>query len=799
MQRCLAVVLLVLVWLGTAWSTTYTVSPSGNDSSCGNIGTIKYGINNCARNPGDILDIRAGTYPEQLHRYEGTNWPNGTGWNANQAITIQGHVGETVIIKPNINAGNANVDGLYIDPGVSGVYLSFDNLIFDGSDIRSGPGGTLVHLANYNRMQYSVVRNYMPGDAYRPGVPFPPHTNGILCGSHNILSHLEISNVLYGIYLSKGDNLVEYSSIHDTGGYGIHHHDGGSIATCSNGPVTIRYNVIARAGRNGATPQTGGAMTTGMSTGSEIYGNTFVDSACAPCGGIQVYRRTCDTKVYYNTIVGNPGGCIDIGDTTTGTVVRNNICYDNGSGGILDNNGRSTVDHNWLTPNGDPQFANRRGGDYHLTAGSPLTVKDGGAPIPGMTTDASQPPITRDATPSMGAYEFGGTAAPAPIASTFYLSPTGTDAVDCVAAQSLNTPRAKLANVLPCAAGGSSIWYRSGTYTDTQALDTAALALAGGTDAAHPTIIGTLPSDRPGGQAILRSTTGGVLWFFRAPATDKFIQIQSLTFDSTLVPGSNGVVFYPGVHDISLIGSTLKNAHFEPLFVREASNITVLDSLIDTSTVTCAIGVDRATNLVIAGSTVQKGKAGGYCTYGSGATNTHIERTIVQSNEGPGLALAAESTPFLANNLIQGNASGVGLGSGTTGAEVYNSTMHGNAGVGLAIAAGVTSTVRNNIIFGNGAGMTGTPTTASANVLTDPGFVPPGPPTTFHVQGESVVGKGDTIATVTTDLAGKSRTAPYTIGAYEDEAVVVIPPPQPSGATVRIPPYGSVGSPLFPR
>lgn len=525
------------------------------------------------------------------------------------------------------------------------------------------------------------------------------------------------------------------------------------------------------------------------------YNNIIVDQEGC---GIQYYGGTSsNTQAYHNTIVGMrngpeaSGACADGLNSVGGTPqFVNNICYDNFQDFDHPAITPATFPNNWYIGDGNPGFVNYGGGDFHLTAGSPNGVRNSPVAITGVlnvgaiNTDYGGPPAfptpnARDGTPSMGALEYG--VAFTPVQGTFYIATNGTNAVDCVAAQNSGTPRARLANVLPCAAAGSSIWFRVGTYADnTQGLDSAAMPLVGGTDAAHPTIIGTLPSDRGIGQAILRSTTGGAFWFFHNSATDKFIQIQALTLDQNLAASSNTLVFYPGVHDISVSDSTIRYAGFEAVYINGATNITFTNTIVDTNTnaAVCLVGVANGANLSFIGSHLINGAKGGYCTYTEGANNTHIERTQVHNNGGVGIQLLTETNAFIVNNLIYTNTGGgISLGSGVGNLELYNNTFWSNiGGTGIAVAAGATSTVRNNIIFGFATPVSGTISVATDNVTANPSFVSPGPPSTFHVQGSNVIAAATVSPlVVSTDYNGNSRDVPYTIGAFEDQAVGTVP------------------------
>jgi hypothetical protein len=181
----------------------------------------------------------------------------------------------------------------------------------------------------------------------------------------------------------------------------------------------------------------------------------------------------------------------------------------------------------------------------------------------------------------------------------------------------------------------------------------------------------------------------------------------------------------------------------------------------------------------------------------SGSTGVTLEQSTIRNNTGSGIVVNG-STATVQNNLIYTNAlRGIDVQTGSTTATLYYNTLWNNTGAPIQIDSGAnTTTYRGNIFSANGNGNAvsnaGTGTVGTNNFAGDPSFVAPGPPTTFHVSGASVIGQGPTIASVTVDFSGTSRTVPYTLGAYEDVGVAGPPP-----TAVRVPPYGTTGFPLM--
>jgi hypothetical protein len=137
-----------------------------------------------------------------------------------------------------------------------------------------------------------------------------------------------------------------------------------------------------------------------------------------------------------------------------------------------------------------------------------------------------------------------------------------------------------------------------------------------------------------------------------------------------------------------------------------------------------------------------------------------------------GLEVQERAQGLIASNVIYNNTTGIDVLPGNSGLKVYNNTVWNNTGTGLAIASGASGTLHtNNIYVANGATVTnaGAGTVDTTNLTTDPRFVAPGPPATWHVQSATAIGQGTALAEVTLDFYRRGRTVPYTIGATQED------------------------------
>jgi len=358
----------------SAWGVTYYVQSTCNGcdaNSCSaatNINTPKQTVRSGLGCPsaGDTLYIRGGSYPEQLHALLGTSWPTGT---VSNRITIAGYPGETAIINAAWSDTSQPFDMIYI---ANASYLTFDNLVFDGTNIHPS-GGRLTRnddaTSHHLRFQNSIFRNCL-GPA---GVT--DATVGCLgflgAGDGIEFVNNEFHHLYYAMYLTGSNMLAEGNYIHDTVGYGIHQYSSG-CSSCSNN--VLRNNFITRTG-NGIPRDSGTGCGLILSSGNnnQAYNNVVI-SAVQGCG-IHVYPGTSAAKVYNNTVVGNPDACVDINPGASGTDVRNNLCYNNGTG-ILDNGSGTSQTEN--TANGsNPSFTTCAAPSPWFPSGSPYCLGSG--------------------------------------------------------------------------------------------------------------------------------------------------------------------------------------------------------------------------------------------------------------------------------------------------------------------------------------------------------------------------------------------------------------------------------------
>ena len=360
--------------------TSYYVSTTGSDSSAGTLAapfrTIAHALT--LLKPGDTLYIRGGTYAEALIN----DIPSGTSWNA--PVTISAYGSEVVTLEaPSTSSYPIKMHGSY-------QYIIISHIIFDAVNLprdSSGRGAVGVYISSdssagiptHLRFTGCEIKNAPASGLLVEAAAGAPSDIQILnCSMHdngaNILDH--------GIYISGNNVLVDHCRIYNNQGFGVQIYDGttNSSSVCSNNVISnniIYGNARYNSGGAGIIVDTG--------DNNVVYNNVIYNNNNGY--GIRVDAQAKGTLIYNNTVTGNPGGALLIGyddNTTSGTVVRNNILYHNGSNDIINYGTGTIADHNTLNST-DPLFVDAANNNYQVQAGSPAI--DAGLTLSLVTTD----------------------------------------------------------------------------------------------------------------------------------------------------------------------------------------------------------------------------------------------------------------------------------------------------------------------------------------------------------------------------------------------------------------------------
>lgn len=382
-------------------------------------------------------------------------------------------------------------------------------------------------------------------------------------------------------------------------------------------------------------------------------------------------------------------------------------------------------------------------------------------------------------------------------AATFYVSPTGNNANDCTAAQTISTPKLTFASVLPCVAAGDTLYIRAGTWTEQLDLQTATVA---GTSDNYVTIAGY-----PGETVTLQYTDSAVDLYgpIKARGTPAYLIFDNLILDGVNGTNRSGWQIRDGNHHFILRNLEIKNFHYNGVYI-SADNVTVEDCIIhDQVSVSGAAGerwyglyVHDGNNIVVQRNQVYGNPGGGVHVYPGPIADLVIHRndihennTLSSSNVEGILVYEESATPItnvqIYNNLVYlnsttgsgGTAGGIRVSNGPNATKVWNNTIYGNNGWGVNVQAGSsppTSTViQNNIVLANTSGQivdAGTSSTIDSNHST--GTITDCTVSTSNfalIAGSDCADAGTTLATVTEDYIGTARPqgSAYDIGARE--------------------------------
>jgi Right handed beta helix region len=376
-----------------ASAATYYVATTGSDSNtCAqarNTSTPRATPASgaaCLTAPGDVLQIRGGTYASQL--FESNIGTSGTSW-ANP-VTIMSYPGETATLRPSTSQGNVARfrDG-------SRAYIILDRLVLDGINAGGGAGGSVVSCgstSHHLRVSNSEIKN---GEG-----------NGVLCGGTNhefinLKVHHNGLSTAYtnsnGMYMYTDNTVIDGGEFYHNECYGVRFLDSDSTKSADNNIVRN-----AKVYSNGYGKGLSGASVCGSGGGGIVLGNdnnsAYNNLVYGNLSGIEVMWGTPSaTKIYNNTIYNNtPGGGIIIGSAATDTAVTNNIVWANG--GTISNSGTRTVLQTNLMTN--PLFVNAAALDFNLLPTSP--VIDAGTTLATVSTDKDG--VSR---PQGSAYDIG--------------------------------------------------------------------------------------------------------------------------------------------------------------------------------------------------------------------------------------------------------------------------------------------------------------------------------------------------------------------------------------------------------
>ncbi|MFO0701148.1 MAG: right-handed parallel beta-helix repeat-containing protein, partial [Nitrospira sp.] len=302
-------------------ATYYVAQATGNDANPGTLNqpfkTIAMGVQPLVA--GDTLYIRSGTYTEQVDLHTKTGAPG-------NYITIAGYPGERPILQ--YADPGENYYGIIKVRGERG-YFIFENLVLDGV-LSTNHTNWALRDGNHD----FILRNLEIKNTKGNGLYIQADNISVInCKIHDLISVSgKTGERWYGIYVRFGNNiLIEGNEFYNAPGGGLQLYPG------PISKLVVRNNIIHHNNRLADAP-IGGIILQGTSTApisdTEIYNNVVYNNGTPTSGnapGIQIGIHTNNTKVWNNTVHGNKSYGIHIGydNTTTNTIVQNNISYGN--------------------------------------------------------------------------------------------------------------------------------------------------------------------------------------------------------------------------------------------------------------------------------------------------------------------------------------------------------------------------------------------------------------------------------------------------------------------------------------
>jgi len=295
------------------WATDYYVSPSGNDSNSGSIGspwkTIQFATDQLVA--GDNLYLRAGTYFEKIDL-------NVSGASGNR-ITISNYQNEIVKID---GTGNTSVVFLlrilnqnYIT--IQGIHFT-NNVMLDAQGILVSGNCDGIYLLDNKISEINFSST--------PNSPATPSTNAqgiIVYGTNgsNSLSDLKINgNEVFDCMLGYSEALAVNGNVDGFEVLDNYVHDN----------TNIGIDIIGHEGEAPANDQARNGL---------IKDNIVHDcvSSYATSGGIYVdggKDLIIENNVTYKNGYGIEVGCENSGKTTSNIIIRNNLIYNNVTAGL---------------------------------------------------------------------------------------------------------------------------------------------------------------------------------------------------------------------------------------------------------------------------------------------------------------------------------------------------------------------------------------------------------------------------------------------------------------------------------
>ncbi|HEX9547363.1 MAG TPA: right-handed parallel beta-helix repeat-containing protein, partial [Acidimicrobiales bacterium] len=378
------------------------------------------------------------------------------------------------------------------------------------------------------------------------------------------------------------------------------------------------------------------------------------------------------------------------------------------------------------------------------------------------------------------------TVLPPPSGAAVYVAPAGNDAVSCVQAQNIGTPKQTVNNAVGCLTPGSTLLIRGGTYAE----ELLGGKIPSGTSWSAAVTLKAYP-----GETVTLQPTAGASRVITFVNNQSYIVIDGLILDGINV--AYDVVKLQGgnpagdPNHIRISNSEIKNAPMQGILDsgqygnigwNEYLNLKVHDNGgTSSSWLRHGFYIGTPHNLITGCDAYRNSSYGIQIQYAPAAHNT-VRNNKSHDNLFGGIVVNDQpDSTVLYNNLVYNNP---GAGIQVTGAHhtsldnntvygVYTIMPPGSQGAAIYISSSDNTTVQNNVSFNSGVSNYydgGTGTVQDHNLFgVDPIFVNLAAGD-FHLPlGSPAINIGTTISMVPTDFDAFPRPygVAYDIGAYE--------------------------------
>jgi hypothetical protein len=399
---------------GLAHAATYYASPNGSDrNSCAQARSLSSAmatINSALAclSAGDTLYVRAGTYDEEF-----LNVPSGTSWS--RKVRIAAYPGETVWVTPSATEYVAYL-------AATQQYIEFDGINMNGLGTKYGTvtiqgwsGGNAHHIRIKNA---ELIFGSNTSQDIRNAILATAIVPGIIGGNEfiNLTIHGQGDPAAlgYAFYINSSDNVIDGCELYNTSTAAVHIYSGYGTSPDNN---SIRNNRIHDVALGGSS-QNWGILVKG--NGNKVYNNLVYGMVGGGTGNAGIFLfGGSSTEVYNNTVYGGKGEGIAVNSAdVTGSIINNNISYNNASGDYRDDGSGTTTGPNNLFGI-DPLFVDVNAHNFQLRAGSPAI--NAGQTLSLVTTDILGTKRPASAASDIGAYEFQAASGPADVPSTLHI------------------------------------------------------------------------------------------------------------------------------------------------------------------------------------------------------------------------------------------------------------------------------------------------------------------------------------------------------------------------------------------